>query len=88
MKDVFPDIPTLTLSAIIILIVPEYICKLLKLRALTQLYQELLNKSNIIYMIEEIIKLKYETLALLIFDSDRVDTILKTMVFVDDIENI
>lgn len=79
--------PTLALSATITLIVLDYIYKLLKLRLLTRFYQELLDKSNITYMIEEIIKSKYKNLAFFVPDNSRTGAIPKIMIFINNIKN-
>lgn len=87
LKNVFPNVPTLTLSAMIIPIILKYICKLFKLRSLTQLYQKLWNKSNIAYMIGEITKLNYENVAFLMLFGGGTNPILKIMIFVNNIKN-
>ena len=86
MKDVFPEVPTLALSATITPIVLEYICKSLKLRPAIQLYQELLDKPNITYLVEEIVKPKYEDLAFLVPNGSGTNAIPKTMIFVNNID--
>lgn len=78
----------LTLLAIIIPTVLEYICKLLKPKPPTRLYQELLNMPNIRYIVGKITKPKHEDLIFLVPDSDRISVISKTIIFVDNIEDI
>lgn len=86
-NDVFPDVSTLALSAKIIPMILEYELKLLKLRLATQLYCELLDKPNITYMIREFTKPKHENLVFLVPDSDKADTIPKTIIFIDNKED-
>lgn len=86
LKYVFPDVPTLALSATITPIVLEYIRNSLKLRPATRLYRESLDRPNIKYMVEEIVKPKYEDLAFLVPNSGGAGAIPKTMVFVDNID--
>lgn len=88
LKDIFLDVLTLVLSAMITSIVLEYIYIGLKLRPPTQLYQELLDKLNFTYMVEEITKPKYKNLAFFISNSSGTSTIPKTMIFVDNIEDV
>lgn len=80
--------PMLMLSAIITLTILEYIRKSLKIKFSTQLYQELLDKPNNIDMVGEITKAKYVNLIFLVSDSSKANTISKTMIFVNDIEDI
>lgn len=76
------------LLTIITLIILEYIYELLKFRSLIRLFHELLNKSNIMFMVGKINKLKYKDLIFLISDSDRANVIPKTMIFVNNIKNV
>lgn len=77
---------TFALSATITLIILEYICKFLKLRLAIRLYQELLEKPNIIYLVKKIIKPKYKDLVFLILDGSGASIILKTIIFVNNID--
>ena len=86
LKDVFPDVPTLALLATITPIVLEYICEFLKICPATRRYQELLDRANIIYMVSEIVKPNFEDFGFLVPDSSRASLILKTMIFVDSID--
>lgn len=86
LKDVFPNMLTLALSIIITLIVLEYIRKSLKFRLAIWLYQELLDRPNIIYLIREIVKPKYKNLAFLVPDGSRASAIPKIMIFVNNID--
>lgn len=47
----------------------------------------MLNKQNIIYIIEKITKPKYKDLAFLISNSNKVDIISKTIIFVNNIKD-
>lgn len=75
------------MSAVITPIVPEYINQSFKLRPTTRLYQKLLDKPNITYMIGVIVKPKFEELAFFILKSNRVYSIPKIMGFVNNINN-
>lgn len=86
LKDVFSNVPTLALSAIIIPIVLEYICKSLKFCSATKLDWESLERANITYIVLKIVKPNFENLGFLIHDSRRVGLISKTMIFVDSID--
>ncbi len=88
LKNVFLNIPTLAILTIITPIILEYICKSLKLRLPTWLYQKSLNKPNITYIIGKIIKSKHEDWAFLILKSGKISIIPKTIVFVNDIKYI
>lgn len=77
--------PTLALSITITPIVLEYICKSLKFRPAIWLYQELLDRPNIIYLVGEIVKPKYKDLAFLVPDGSRASAIPKTIIFVNNI---
>lgn len=86
LKDVFPNVSTLALSTIITPTVLEYIRKSLKFYLVTRLYQELLDKANITYMVLKIMKPNFEDLGFLVLNSNRADSIPKTMIFVDNID--
>lgn len=86
LKDVFLNMLMLALSAIITPIVLEYIYESLKLRSTIWLYQELLAKPNITYLVEKNIKPKDKNLAFLIPDGSGAGAILKTMLFVNKID--
>lgn len=88
LKDFFLEVLMLALLAMIIPTILEYICKSLKVRFSAQLYSELLNKLNIMYIVGEINKPKYEVLAFLIFNNSRIGAILKTIIFLDNIEDV
>lgn len=88
LKNIFFDMPILAILAIITPTVLEYICKSLELRPPTWLYQELLDRLNIIYMIGKIIKPKYEDFTIFVSNSSKVGTIEKTMIFIDNIEDV
>lgn len=78
----------LVLSAKITLMVLKYIYKLLKLKPPVQFYYKLLDRPNIMYIIKEILKLKYEDLLFPITNKNRASTIPKTIYFVDNIEDL
>lgn len=87
LKDVFPNVLALAISTIITPTILEFIHKSLKLRPLTRLYRELLDKPNFTYIFDEITKSKHEDLAFLILKKGRVDAIANTIVFIDDIKD-
>lgn len=86
LKDVFPEVPTLVLSATITPTVLEYIRESLKLRPAIRLYQESLDRPNITYLVGEIVMPKYEDLAFLVPNGSGAGAIPKTMIFVDNID--
>lgn len=88
MKNISSDMLMLAISAIITLIILEYIYKSLKLRLLTWFYWKSLNKPNIIYIINKIIKPKYENLAFFMTESGGVYIISKIMLFINNIEDV
>lgn len=45
----------------------------------------MLDRSNIIYLVKEIIKLKYKNLAFLMLDDNRISAILKIIIFINNI---
>lgn len=87
LKDVFLDRLMIAMSAMITLIILEFVHKSLKLTLLTWLYWELLDRLNITYPVNKITKLKYEVLGFLIPQRDRVGTILKTIIFIDNVKD-
>lgn len=88
MKDTFPKILTLVLSATITPNVFEYVCKFLQFCELIQLYKNLLNRLNIIYIVTEIKKPRFEELNFFVFSTIKVLAILKIMIFVDNIKRV
>lgn len=74
------------LSAIIISIILRYIYKFLKFGSAIWFYWELLDKSNIPYLIKKIVKLKYKNLTFFMPDSSKIDIILKKIIFVNKID--
>lgn len=88
LNDIFSNMPTLALLATITLTLHKNIHESLKLRFLTWLYQKLLDRPNITYMIIKIIKPKYENLSFIMLNSGGASAILKRIIFVNDIKNI
>lgn len=80
--------PIFMLLAIIISMILKYICKLLKLKLLTRFYQELLDRLNITDIIGEITKPKYNNLIFFMPKRARVGAIPKTIIFIDNIEDV
>lgn len=74
--------------AIITSIILEYIYKSFKVKFAIQLYQKLLNRLNIIYLIKEIVKPKYEDFAFFMLDSSRTSIISKIIIFVNNIDKM
>lgn len=85
LKNLFSKVPTLALSATVTSNVLEYISKLLKLCSPVRLYKELLDRSNLMYMVAEIRKRKFEKLAFILSLTAAASCIPKTMIFVDNI---
>lgn len=79
---------TLALLAMITSILLEYINKSLKFRTVIRLYQELLDRPRITYTVGEITKPKHKNLAFLVPDNRRAGVIPKTMIFVNNIEDV
>lgn len=81
LKNLFPKVPTLALSPSMTSNVLEYICKLLKLYLPVWLYEKLLDHLNIIYIIAEIRKPKFEELSFVISLMATIFSIPKTIIF-------
>ena len=86
LKDTFPKIPTLALSATVTPNVLEYVRESLQLRESIQLYKESLDHPNITYMVTEIKKPRFEELDFLVSPTTGASAIPKTMIFVDNIK--
>lgn len=82
----FPKVPTITLLAIVIPNALEYICKLLQFWAPSWLYKESLYQPNTTYFIVQIIKPDFEKLDHLLAFMSRTTAILKTVIFIDNID--
>lgn len=87
LKDVFPSIPTLLISARIILNILKYIRVLLKLSPPLRIYRQLLDRPNLVSIMNLICKPGYEDLAFLVPSGGTIGKISKTMIFVDLIDN-
>lgn len=87
-KNVFLTIPTLMLSAIITSNILEYIQVLLKLSLPLQIYKQFLDRPSFTYMVTLSKNLRYENLAFIIRKNSAVANILKTMIFINLINNI
>ena len=82
LKDIFSNIPTLILSAIIIPNVLKYIRISLKLPPPSCIYRQPLNQPNLTYMVLSIKKPGFGDLAFAIPSNGAVRDIPKTMIFV------
>lgn len=85
LKDIFPKTPTLALLSTIISNVLEYVCKYWQFYKLVQLYKELLDQSNITFIVTEIKKPRIKKLNFLISFTISASAIPKIMIFVDNI---
>ncbi len=83
----FPDVLIMALSATIMRNILEYICKSLHLRMLVHLYKRTLDWPNITYMVKEIKQKGFKELDVLVSQTEGISDILKTMIFVDKIED-
>ena len=86
LKDVFPTVPTLMLSATITPNVLEYIRVSLKLPSPLRIYRQPLDRPNLTYMVTPIRNPGFEDLAFVIPRGGAVADIPKTMIFVDSID--
>lgn len=87
LKDVFPSVPTLILSATVTLNILEYIRVLLKLSPPSRIYWQPLDWPNLTYIVSPIRKDKFEDLAFLVPSAGTIGEIPKTMIFVDKIDD-
>ncbi len=87
LKDVFPSIFTILMSATIILNILKYIKVSLKLFLPLQIYKQPLDQPNLTYIISPIRKPGYENLVFLIPSGRAIGKIPKTMIFVDLIDD-
>lgn len=88
LKDIFPTIPIVFLSIMIIPNILEYIWILLKLFLLFWIYKRLLHYPNLTYIKSLICKSKFKDLDFFILSGDTISKILKTMIWVNKIDNI
>lgn len=88
MKDVFLSIPTLLMSATVILKILEYIRVLLKLFLPLQIYKQLFDKLNLTDVMSLIRKPGYEYHAFLVPGGRTISKISKTIIFIDFIDNV
>lgn len=86
LKDSFPHVPAMVLSAVVTPTVLEYICTSLKLTSPTRIYTEFLDHPNLTYVVAEVTKRKYEELSFLVPSSGGVESIPKTMIFIDNVD--
>ena len=86
LKDVFPNVPTLILSATITPNVLDYIRISLKLPAPSCIYRQPLDRPNLMYMVTSIKKPGFGDLAFTIPSGGAVGDIPNTMIFVDSID--
>ena len=83
LKDVFLSIPTLLLSATVILNILEYIRVLLKLFPPSRIYRQPLDRPNLTYIVSSICKPRFKNLDFLVPSEGAIGNIPKTMIFVD-----
>lgn len=88
LKNVFLNVFIIVLLAIITLIILKYIYKFFKIIFAIWFYQNLLDKPNIEYLIEKIIKPEYKYLAFFMFDNSKTIRLLKTIIFVNNIDKM
>lgn len=87
LKDIFPNIPTLILSATITPNVFEYIRISLKLPPPLCIYRQSLDRPNLTYMVSSIKKPGFGDLAFAILNGGAICNILKIIIFVDSIDD-
>ncbi len=87
LKDVFSTIPIVLLSTMVTPNILEYIRVLLKLFPPLRIYKQSLDWPNLTYIVSPIRKVGFKDLDLLIPSRGAVGKILKTMIFVDKIDN-
>ena len=87
LKDVFSTISICLLSTTIIPNILEYIRVSLKLFPLMQIYKQPLDQPNLIYIISLIHKTGFKDLDFFLLNGSAIGKILKTMIFVDKIDN-
>lgn len=86
LKDTFSKIPILVLLATVIPNVLKYILKSLQLHNPIRLYKELLDHPNIIYIVMEIKKPRFEELDFFVSLTTGASAIVKTMIFANNIK--
>lgn len=86
LKDVFSSIPTLLLSATVILNILEYIRISLKLSPPSRIYRQPLDWPNLTYIVSPIRKPGFKDLDFLVPSGGAIGNIPKTMIFVDSID--
>ncbi len=87
LKDVFPSIPTILISAMVTSNILKYIRVLLKLSPPLQIYRQSLDRLNLAYIVSLIHKPGYEDLAFPVLSGGAIGKIPKTMIFVDLIDD-
>lgn len=88
LKDVFPIISVYLLFAMVILNILEYIRVLLKFLLPLRIYRQPLYCLNLIYIVSSIRKSGFKDLDFFILNGSAVGKILKTIMFVDKIDNV
>lgn len=87
LKDVFPTIPMVLLSATITPNILEYIRVSLKLSPPSRIYRQPLDRPNLTYIVSPIRQAGFKDLDFLIPSGGAVGEIPKTMIFVDKIDD-
>lgn len=88
LKNIFSTILICLLSATVILNILKYIWVSPKLFLLSQIYRQPFNQSNLIYIVSLLHKIGFKDLDFFISSENAVHKILKTMIFVDKIDNV
>ena len=87
LKDVFPTILIVLLSAMVTSNILEYIQVLLKLFLPLRIYRQLLDCPNLIYIVSLIRQAGFKDLDFFISSEGAVGKIPKTRIFIDKIDN-
>lgn len=87
LKDVYPTVPTLILSATVTPNIPDYIRVSLKLSPPSRIYRQPLDWPNLKYIVSPIRNPGFQDLAFLVPRIGLIANIPKTMVFVDKIDD-
>lgn len=88
LKDIYPTIFILALLATIISNIFDYIQVFVKFLRFLRIHRQLLNWSNLCYIISPICKSGFQNLAFLIFIVGSITDIIKTMIFVNKVKDI
>ena len=87
LKDVFLTTLMVLLSAMVTLNILEYIRVSPKLSPPSQIYRQLLDRPNLVYIVSPIRKNRFKNLDFLIPDGGAIDETPKTMIFMNKIDD-